>query len=243
MFKLYQYDRQQLYNKFMAEEPINHLVFDNFVDEYYLSNVLTEIKQIPTSVWDNLPLGINREEDNIYFSKKTALSKCDDVGPYTREIFNALNSQEMMKFLEDITGIKGLLPDPSYLGGGIHRIKTGGRLGIHCDFNIHPQLQKYRRLNVLIYLNKDWKPSYNGEFEFWNETMTERTKSVPPIFNRMVLFRINDTAYHGHPIPWEGPEGCERLSLAAYYYTEDRPESEKAPFHWAQWQRRYNIDY
>ena len=138
MFRLEQHDRQQLYNKFMSEEPINHLVIDNFVDSGYLSNVLSEIKNIPVSVWDNLPAGINREPDNIYFAKKTALSNFDVVGSYTREIFNALNSTEFMKFLEDITGIKGLIADPNYLGGRIHRIKTGGRLGIHCDFNIHP---------------------------------------------------------------------------------------------------------
>jgi len=27
----------------------------------------------------------------------------------------------------------------------------------------------YRRLNALLYLNKDWRPEYRGDLELWSE--------------------------------------------------------------------------
>ena len=45
----------------------------------------------------------------------------------------------------------------SYLfGGGLHELKDGGFLNIHCDFNKHPKMNLDRRINALIYLNHNW---------------------------------------------------------------------------------------
>lgn len=239
---LEKFNRDELKRKFLEASPVNYICIDNFMDSIYLSDVLNEIKSIPKSVWEEIPDGIHNEPDNEVFNNKLSLF---DFGEYPKikEAFDLLQSNEMIKFLEDVTGIKGLQNDPDFSGGGIHRISKGGRLSIHSDFNLHPLNDKHRRLNAILYLNKDWIPRYNGEFEFWTSDMMTRTQTIPPIFNRMVIFRITDTAFHGHPIPWEGPDGKERLSMALYYYTDDRPEEEKSPFHWALWQKRYGIDF
>lgn len=242
MLRFDKFDTAALHEAFMTATPCNYVVIDDFVETRSLTEVLHEIKSIPRQTWDAIPSGTHNEPDNQFFCKKLALTRFEGL-PKTGEMFRAFQSPQMLRFLSDITGIEDLENDPTLFGGGVHRIATGGRLGIHCDFNIHPGIHKYRRLNVLLYLNKDWKPSYNGEFEFWTADMQERAKTVPPIFNRMVIFRITDTAFHGHPVPWMGPVGCERLSLALYYYTEDRPEEEKGPFHWALWQKRYGLEY
>jgi Rps23 Pro-64 3,4-dihydroxylase Tpa1-like proline 4-hydroxylase len=152
-------------------------------------------------------------------------------------------SPEMLQFLEKITGINDLESDPHLYGGGIHRTTTGGRLAIHADFNIHPLTGKHRRLNVLLYLNPDWKPEYNGEFELWQTNMSGCTKKVAPIINRLVLFRIRDDAYHGHPEIWKAPIEVPRYSIALYYYTNDRPNEEKNAPHMALWQQRYDGDF
>lgn len=143
-----------------------------------------------------------------------------DILPlYTRAVFNALNSQSFVRFLEEMTGIEGLIPDPYYKGGGIHRTNTGGFLGIHADFNHHKQMNLERRLNVLIYLNPDWAPEYGGAFEVWSDDMKDRIAAFPPIMNRMCCFSTSSTSMHGNPEPVNNPNGAPRLSIALYYYT------------------------
>ena len=56
--------------------------------------------------------------------------------------------------LNDPVPDENLIPDPYFLGGGIHSSKKGGFLNIHTDFNWHHKLQLHRRVNVLIYLSK-----------------------------------------------------------------------------------------
>jgi hypothetical protein len=92
-------------------------------------------------------------------------------------------------------------------------------LGVHADFRINDKLALNRRLNVLIYLNKDWKDEYGGCLEFWNKTMTHAEKSVAPIFNRCVIFNTDEFSYHGHPEPLKTPFEIKRKSIALYYYT------------------------
>ena len=150
-----------------------------------------------------------------------------------------MNSASFIQFLENLTGIDGIIPDPYYRGGGIHQIVKGGKLDVHIDFNRHQKLQLERRLNVLIYLNQNWEESYGGHFELWKghqnkngqhilETCENR---ILPVFNRFVVFNTSEISYHGHPDTLTCPEGWTRKSLATYYYTVDRPESEKVPAH------------
>ena len=154
------------------------------------------------------------------------------------EMIAFLQSPEWLRFLSDLTGIDGLMPDPTLLGGGIHKTLRGGHLEVHADFNIQPQLQLHRRINVLLYLNPTWEKDWGGQLELWDREMTACVKSIEPISNRMVIFNITDEAFHGHPRPLKT---SQRLSLALYYYTKDRPEKEKGAFHWADWKQRPDL--
>ncbi|TYO60757.1 2OG-Fe(II) oxygenase, partial [Bradyrhizobium hipponense] len=134
-------------------------------------------------------------------------------------------------FLERLTGIEGLIPDPYLLGGGLHMIPRGGRLAIHADFNIHKKLRLDRRLNLLLYLNYDWKEEWGGALELWDKDVKTKERAYLPIANRMVVFSTTDTAYHGHPDPLRSPKGKYRRSIALYYYTNGRPEDERSADH------------
>tara|TARA_Y100000287_G_scaffold143386_1_gene118113 strand:- start:3 stop:521 length:519 start_codon:yes stop_codon:yes gene_type:complete len=126
-----------------------------------------------------------------------------------------------------LTGIEEILiPDPYFLGGGLHEIKKGGFLKIHSDFNFHPQMKLSRRLNLLLYLNKDWQEDYGGHIEFWDRSMKECGKKFLPIFNRMVIFSTTHSSFHGHPEPLNCPETRSRKSIALYYYSNGRPKNE-----------------
>ncbi len=148
-----------------------------------------------------------------------------------RDVLYFLNSRPMLQFLETLTGIKGILPDPYFSGGGLHQIKPGGKLGVHADFNHHDKLNLDRRINVLIYLNKDWKEEYGGHFELWNKDMTAAEVKILPLFNRCAIFSTTSTSYHGHPTPLSCPPDRTRKSIATYYYSNGRPEEEVGESH------------
>ena len=92
-------------------------------------------------------------------------------------------------------------------------------LEVHTDFNHLRRYNLERRLNLLLYLNKDWQPTYNGDLELWERSSMSRVTAVPPIFNRCVVFSTTDESLHGHPLPLAAPQGIERMSIALYYYT------------------------
>jgi hypothetical protein len=106
-------------------------------------------------------------------------------------------------------------------------VRNGGHLSIHADFNLHPILRLERRINVLIYLNKDWLPEYGGQFEFWDTEMKERKLTVDPLFNRCVIFNTTSNSYHGNPNPVNHPGGKSRMSIALYYYTATWEDSKR----------------
>ena len=83
-----------------------------------------------------------------------------------------------------------------------------------------------RRLNILIYLNKNWKKEYGGDLELWDKEMKNCKKKISPNFNKMVIFSTNDYSYHGHPEPVNCPVDFSRKSLALYYFSKGRPSYE-----------------
>ena len=118
-----------------------------------------------------------------------------------------MNSFEMLLWLEALTGIEGLIPDPYFGGGGLHQIEPGGFLKIHADFNVHPKLKLDRRLNMLVYLNKDWRDEYGGHLELWDRDMTAAARRSCRCSTARSIFSTTDTSFHGHPHPLTVPDG------------------------------------
>lgn len=195
--------------EYQSRKPYHYTCIDNFLPLSVAERVREEA----------LAQGEKGPEHSSPQEHLKASYNPDSLPLYTRAVFNALNSQSFVRFLEEMTGIEGLIPDPYYKGGGIHRTNNGGYLGIHADFNHHKQMNLERRLNVLIYLNPDWKPDYGGAFEVWTDDMKKQVAAFPPIMNRMCCFSTSSTSMHGNPEPVNHPDGDPRLSIALYYYT------------------------
>lgn len=203
--------------------PYPHICMDNFLPENVAEDVL---EAFPT------PQGISWQEFRNDREKKLANGDDRVFPPVVRNVLAALNSATFLTFLEKLTGIEGLIADPYFNGGGLHQILPGGKLGLHIDFNRHGRLKLERRLNLLIYLNKDWEDSYGGHFELWTRDGKSCVKKILPIFNRCVVFTTSEDSWHGHPHPLTCPPDRSRKSLALYYYTSDRDdESKAAPTH------------
>ena len=199
--------------------PFPNAVFDNFFDEELLNNVLEEFPDL-ASIKDA------QQFDN-HNEKKFGARGEAVFGTTTRQLMHYLNSQPVLEFLQKLTGIREtLIPDPYFVGGGCHEIKPGGLLKVHADFNKHELTGLDRRINLLIYLNKDWEEQYGGHFELWDRDMTTCVRKVLPIFNKVAIFSTTDFAYHGHPNALDCPQNRSRKSLALYYYTNGRPLAE-----------------
>jgi Rps23 Pro-64 3,4-dihydroxylase Tpa1-like proline 4-hydroxylase len=199
--------------------PFPNIVIDNFFNPEMLSQVLADFPDLSKKVDI-----INYDNQN---EKKLAAKGEMHFSDNTKAFVHFLNSQPVLEFLQELTGInETLLPDPYLLGGGYHEIKPGGMLKIHADFNKHESTWLDRRINLLVYLNKDWEESYGGHFELWDKDMTQSYQKILPVFNRIAIFSTTDFSFHGHPNALTCPPDRSRKSLALYYYSNGRPKSE-----------------
>lgn len=203
---------------YQSRQPYPYGGFDDFLPEKVLTRVLEEIRSLPEA-----ETMFDRPQEKL----KTSYLP-ERLPPYTRNLFYVLNSRPFVRFLEEMTGISGLIPDPYFAGGGVHVVANGGHLDIHADFNHNAKLDLERRLNILIYLNKDWKKEYGGSFEIWNTDMTEQVESYVPVFNRMCCFNTGSDTWHGNPETVNHPDGEPRMSLALYYYTATWDQTRKS---------------
>lgn len=203
-------------------QPYPHIVFDHFFDPALLDLILEEFPKPNQIKWQQF--------DNEREIKLASASEAS-FGAVTRLLLYHLNSATFLEFLSQVTGIPHLIGDPSFQGGGLHQIVSGGKLGIHADFNKHGDFQLDRRLNLLLYLNKDWNEEYGGDFELWDHSMTACQKKVAPLLNRVVIFGTTDYTYHGHPDPLRCPPHMTRKSLALYYFSNGRPAEELSGQH------------
>jgi 2OG-Fe(II) oxygenase superfamily len=208
--------------RYAAGKPFAHIYFDGFLPTKAAEAALRDFPEPRQVKWS--------EFDNPQ-EKKLAFDIVERLPVGVRDVLYFMNSRPMLEFLEILTGIHGVIPDPYYIGGGLHQIKPGGKLAVHADFNHHSRLNLERRINVLIYLNKDWKEEYGGHFELWNKDMTAAEQKLLPVFNRCAIFSTTSLSYHGHPNPLSCPPDRTRKSLATYYYTNGRPEEELRDSH------------
>lgn len=216
-------DPRSFHDAYLSADPFPHAVIDGLFDDADLERVLAEFPSPEEMRW--MTFDSPTEKKLGFFHEYSRIS------PVVRSFLDALNGFEMLLFLESLTGIEGLIPDPYFGGGGLHQIEPGGFLKIHADFNVHPKLKVDRRMNMLIYLNKDWQDGWGGQLELWNREMTECRQRIAPVFNRTVIFSTTDTSYHGHPVPLASPDGVTRRSVSLYYYTAGRPAAEQSPPH------------
>ena len=216
---------EEKHAEYSKAKPFPSIYFDHFFNENALRQALAEFPE----------LGRDGKDEVHYTNPNEAkyASKGEyKFGPLTRQLMHFLNSQPFLEFLQNLTGIKEtLIPDPYFEGGGYHQIKPGGFLKVHVDFHKHKMMDLDRRVNVLVYLNEDWKEEYGGHFELWERDMSQCVARIAPLFNRMAIFSTTDYSWHGHPDPLACPPDRSRRSLALYYYTNGRPASEVSEAH------------
>jgi hypothetical protein len=196
-------------DRYNSATPFPHIVLPDFLDENILELCLREFPSTPDS-----SAGYKRSQENLKFEFKP-----ETLSPPLRSLFYSFNSIPFVGFIENLTGIKGLIPDPYFAGAGFHEVSYGGHVNIHADFNFHSEMSLERRISLLIYLNKDWREEYGGCFEIWDQKMSRCCERVVPAFNTCVVFNTSSNSFHGNPVPAKHPERQPRRAIALFYYT------------------------
>ena len=206
--------------EFLAAKPFPHIVIDNLISEDFLRKCAEEFPDL--SKTENAIRHSGRTDEKLASPRGN-----DFQPPSIYELLSFLNSSEFIDFLQELTSVEEpLIPDPHFIGGGLHQIRKGGFLKVHADFCRHPDNTLDRRLNVLLSLNEDWEEDYGGHLELYDKEVSSCRQKILPVFNRMVIFNTNDFTYHGHPDPLKCPQNRSRNSLALYYFSNGRPKSE-----------------
>jgi len=202
-------DSRKLHNPYNCAKPFPHIVLKDVFDERVLRKISAESEE-DIATWKELG------HNNV--AKKFVCRDPEKFRFHTKELILELQSKEFCRWLEKLTGLRDIISDPSYNGGGLHAISQGGFLGIHADFNYSKSLKSRRAINFLLYLNDGWKDEWGGAVELWNRDMTKCEVSVLPRLGHIVIFNTDSTSYHGHPEPLQCPDGVYRKSIALYYY-------------------------
>jgi Rps23 Pro-64 3,4-dihydroxylase Tpa1-like proline 4-hydroxylase len=204
-FEVLENNLQDLQTKYLTAQPFPHLILDNFCDVEKLNRA-----------YDSIPELDNKSRDYAFANNKFEKSNYKVLCPELEELYNDLASERFNNILAFVTA-KKVFVDPKNFGGGLHQGKKNSFLDMHLDFNYHPLNKNwYRELNLLLYLNKDWKSEYGGELKI-KDLRTNEEASLEVPFNRLIIQQCAPYTLHGYDMT-SFPAGRYRTSIATYAY-------------------------
>ena len=205
---------------YAAAQPFPHIVLDDVLTPEAFDAAASEFPGIRDEFWK----GYLHVNETKYANKLP-----DTWSPTLQAVAREFCSDEFVAFLAELTGIEDLMPDWTMDGGGLHQTLRGGHLNIHADFTTHHGHENWaRRVNILLYLNREWPLEWGGQLELWDADMTACQAKVTPAGNRMLVFTTSFDSFHGHPDALTCPEDVARRSMALYYFTEEQDAVRRA---------------
>lgn len=200
-------DMDGLKNEFNQNTPFPHLILKNWFSDKIMDNTLSNILKI--------------KDDYDWHKLCTNTSDFSQFGESAVQLTNYLISDEWVNFLRELTDIKNLRPDKDWVGGGINYEPRGSHLEPHTDFN--KSSSGWRRVNLLLFLSKNWKKEWGGynEMGHFDGGRFVKDVSYSPDFNTAVIFSTSDNSFHGFDIV-KCPDNEARIVITCYYYSDDQ---------------------
>jgi Rps23 Pro-64 3,4-dihydroxylase Tpa1-like proline 4-hydroxylase len=198
--------------------PFDHLVIENFLESAYLNELFQDLTRVEKSTPDKLfdsPHGTKKEWRNFLeldspLFKWMLFLRSPDFIDALRKIFNISADIE-------------IFPDLTYDGGGYVISPPNAFLSYHADFNFSSNIDKYRSLNVLFYMNQNYKESFGGQLHLLDSESKTVEGKVEPRANTLLAFRTDDESIHGVS---RNRDNFHRRSFNIHYYT-NKPVSQK----------------
>jgi len=230
-------DSIEEHDNFNKAIPFPHIIIDNFFENEFAEALSNSFPNYESTFLDNYSNAIE---------EKKLVNHWNKFNPHCYEALHLLCSESFVqKINKFIPESRNLRADYGLHGGGIHMHKKGGKLNVHLDYSIHPKLNLQRKLNILIYLTKDWQKNWGGGLGLYDNQSSEKPgsliKEILPLFNRAVIFDVTANSWHGLPNEINCPIGITRNSLAVYYLQEIDSNADKkrvkAKFFPSPWQK------
>lgn len=219
---------RSLARTFASARPFRHVVIDSFFDPAFAE----ELDRSFPPFEERLALN---EDGKV--GRKAVNEKLAAIGPAWARLDRLVQSAPFRALIGEISGVSELRYDPWYFGGGTHENRHGQDLDPHVDFNYHPITRQHRRLNLIVYFERNWDPSWGGALDLHADPRRPAGEDdvvrVPIGFNRAVLFETTERSWHGFEridLPADQRHRSRR-SFALYYYTDTRPAEETAKAH------------
>lgn len=224
---------------FVNAKPFRHVVMESF----FTADKMAELH-------DQFPRFERKNALNEFgaVGGKAVVTNLKQVSPAYEAFYTYLNSRPFLDAMSALTGIPDLLPDPALYGGGTHENVEGQELDPHVDYNYINQGKLHRRLNLLVYLNKEWEEGWGGSIELHSNPrryVEDQVTGFLPLYNRALLFETNEYSWHGFRKIRLPPDKkhLTRKSIAIYLYTTTRPDEEVASAHSTFYVQRPLPDY
>jgi dTDP-glucose 4,6-dehydratase len=198
-----------LKEQFSNAEPFEHIIIPNFLNDEYAEQI-----------FNSFPVDIDSGKWYKYYNPLEIKYANDDIKNMPRcikKLFYLLSTKELTEKFASISSINDLEHDPYLHGAGLHVHPRNGKLNMHLDYEKHPFTNKERRLNMILYMSKDWKEEWNGDTQLWDNKMEKCIVNSHVKFNTAIIFRTNETSWHGLPESIKCPEDVFRKSIAYYY--------------------------
>jgi hypothetical protein len=222
-----QHDVDRYREVFLHAQPFKHVVIENFFEPAFADRLLADFPSFDPK------LAINEAG---HVGKKGVNPNIKEISPVYQELYDSLSAAPFLDLVSQLSGIPDLILDPKMFGGGTHDNHHGQELDPHVDFNYDITMQLHRRLNLIVYMNKEWKSEWGGAIEIHSNPrlpFENQVRSFDPLFNRAVMFETNEYSWHGFPRINLPPDKrhISRKSISIYLYTKERPAQEIAPLH------------
>jgi hypothetical protein len=182
---------------------------------------------LPANVAQQIGLAFPRDGSGFYGldsfrERKRTLGQLGRTDPVLSAICIALQHPDVIELIGKITNMTALEGDRSLYAGGLSMMFPGDFLNPHIDNSHDGDRARYRRINLLYYVNEDWSEELGGNFELWDIDVTKR-KTIVSGFNRLVAMETNRTSWHSvSKVVANRPRCC----VSNYYFSKFSPDGD-----------------
>ncbi len=199
-----------LKREYAESGKINHLIIDNLfpneiaekLDKFFpYEDDLTHLDMVQ----ENKYVGVN------FYGKQKIVEEC----------LYSFQDENVIKLIAQITDVKGLEGDPELYAGGISSMSKGCFLNPHIDNSHNREMTKFRRFNLLYYVNKKFLDLDGGELILYPDGIKNSPIEIPCVFNRLVIMRTDNKSLHG--VNKVTATENRRKCISNYYFSESSP--------------------
>ena len=198
-------------NLFSSQVPFPHAVIDNLLPADQAEAIAESFWDYGDERWEKFGLPFYNEN-----GRKKQMYNLQEAPRCIEMFFSQFMSPSFVSQLSSCVEFD--IEKADVFGAGMNVYAPGAELKRHADFNFNNDIQMYRCLNLLYYVD-EWHPGNGGCLQLYDPD-SDNVVEIPPKKNRAVLFPTHQGTPHGVS---RSSNGYFRKSLGIYYYSKVAP--------------------